>query len=87
MQTGETMRDSLADTLADIVGRHCWTTFLTSGIDDRQCWPVHMSRDPAEIVGRQCRPSKMTFDTAQQCRPSTLTRLTRVVRYCVTASQ
>jgi len=35
-----------------------------------------------DIVSCQCRPWKMTFDTAQvaqQCPPSTLTRLTRAL--------
>ena len=27
-----------------------------------QCWPVHMSQDPAAIVGRQCWPSKVSVD-------------------------
>jgi len=38
-------------------GQYCrptLSTFLTSDIDDWQCWPVHVSRDPADIVGRQC---------------------------------
>jgi len=25
---------------------------VSADIDDRQCWPVHMSRDSAEIVRR-----------------------------------
>ena len=33
---------------------HCRATFLTSDIDDRQCWPVHVSRN-SDIVGRQYR--------------------------------
>jgi len=47
---------------ADTVGRHFWRSTLTADNVDN-------------IVGRQSRPSKMTFDTAQQCRPSTLTQI------------